>query len=216
MNYVVGMTLKVGNITPHPLSKSNFKPGSNNNNGESNYKRVDERKTFGQIKDDNLGHNSVADEFITKGTITLIKHENNIWYNACPTPKCGKKVSEADGKYFCAKCNQSVDQYEPRYMISLSTSDHTGGAWVNAFNEVGKTILQNTDANTMMNLKENNVLEYETVFQKSIFKQYKFKIRAKAEEYQGVSRVRCNVFNVEALNFAEESRWLIQQIRAAS
>ncbi len=217
-----------GNITPHPLSK-NLKSGAN---GEPfTAKRSDaERKTFSQIKDDSLGRGSNPDEFVTKGTVTLIKHENPIWYNACP--KCGKKVSESEpGKYDCAKCNTTVDQYEPRYMIALSASDHTGSAWLNAFNDVGKTLLQNNDASTLAGMKERGVrstlqcvlntflkatMEYEQVFQKSVFKQYKFKIRAKVETYQNVERVRCQLFYVEALDFAKESKWLIDQIKAAS
>lgn len=92
--------------------------------------------------------------------MTLIKHENNVWYPACPTPKCGKRVTESPdvpGQWVCSKCGQLFSSFEPRYILSASACDHTGSAWLNAFNEVGRVILDK-EANDLVSLKETNVI----------------------------------------------------------
>lgn len=50
--------------------------------------------------------------FETRGTIVLIKHEGNLWYNACPT--CNKKVTEENGQWKCEKCNTLLPNCEKR------------------------------------------------------------------------------------------------------
>jgi len=205
-----------GNITIYPLSKIISKTNSNYNGEPFGLKKSEERKTFSQIKDEGVGRGSHPDEFIVKGTVSLVKHENNIWYNACPTPKCNKKVTETGvpGQWECTKCNSTFNNYEPRYMLSLSASDHTGSAWLNAFNDVGKIIL-GKEASELVPLKDSKA-EYESVFQNAVFKQYKFGIRAKVETYNNVDRVRCNIFSAQPLNFVTESSCLIQQIQRFS
>lgn len=115
-----------GQINVSPLTQSR---SMNRDNGDGDFQRGDgntmfnknvERKSFGQIKSEGLGrfesHSSFMfnfnirsgsnSVFETKGTISLVKHENNIWYNACPEPKCNKKVIEENGQWKCEKCNK--------------------------------------------------------------------------------------------------------------
>jgi hypothetical protein len=128
------------NIAITPMSTNTGR--SSTFSGEGASRKIEDRVTFGQIKDQALGRGRTPDEFCVKGTVTLIKHENDVWYKACSTPKCGKKVTEVEpGQWRCDKCDVIRTFYEPRYMLSLSAADHTGSAWLNAFNEVGRTIL---------------------------------------------------------------------------
>lgn len=100
-----------GNVNASSIS---YNARANNPDQGGGAGRVDERKTFGQIKDEALGREK-ADWFVTKGTISLIKHEKEIWYFACPTPGCNKKVTDmGNGSYSCAKCNQSFPTYDVR------------------------------------------------------------------------------------------------------
>jgi replication factor A1 len=118
--------------------------------------RKDEFKTFGQIKDEALGR-AKTDYFITRGTITLIKHENNVWYDACPNESCNKKkITFNNGQYYCDKCKQNYPQAQQRYIMSLQAADPTGVCWLNAFNEVGEIIVGKS-ASEMAVLKEKNV-----------------------------------------------------------
>lgn len=53
---------------------------------------------------------------------------------------------------------------------------------------------------------------FEAVFVESCFKSYRFKIRAKAEEHQQEQRVKCHIMEAKPLDYAAESKWLLDQI----
>lgn len=54
---------------------------------------LDQRIAIASIKDDGLGMKEKPDYVTVKGTVTYIRHENDPWYTACPTPNCNRKVS---------------------------------------------------------------------------------------------------------------------------
>jgi replication factor A1 len=98
----------------------------------------------------------------------------------------------------------------PRYVFSFSASDYTGNTWLNAFNETGVRILGMT-ADDLAN--QRNTPAYTEAFSNACYKQYRFGIRAKNENYNGDPKVRYNVVNVEPIDFVSETTNLIQQIR---
>lgn len=53
---------------------------------------LDQRITIASIKDEGLGMKEKPDYVSVKGTVTYIRHENDPWYTACPTPNCNRKV----------------------------------------------------------------------------------------------------------------------------
>ena len=70
--------------------------------------------------------------------LTHIKTET-IAYPACTLQyngkQCNKKVQESgqgDGQWYCERCAGNC-QAEWRYMLNLKLEDHTGMAWVTAF-----------------------------------------------------------------------------------
>jgi len=171
--------------------------------------RTDERKTFAQVRLESLG-TSKADYFVVKGTVTLVRHETNVWYSACPT--CNKKVSDADSnQVYCEKCRKNV-QPTLRFLLSFSVSDHTGGAWLSAFNDVAEQLLGKT-AQQLSVLKETSPQAFEEIFQAVLLKQFKFRVRAKMESYQDTPRVKLSALNAVSLDLVDEAKWLIQQIK---
>jgi len=79
--------------------------------------------------------------------LTHIKTET-IAYPACTLQyngkQCNKKVQESgqgDGQWYCERCAGNC-QAEWRYMLNLKLEDHTGMAWVTAF-QVGRCCLSN-------------------------------------------------------------------------
>src|SRR5690242_16088915 len=70
------------------------------------------RKTIAQIKDEALGR-SQPSYFELKGTITMIKHDRDIWYHACSTSGCSKKVTQLpSGEWHCDRCNNTTPTCE--------------------------------------------------------------------------------------------------------
>eukprot|EP01114_Cavostelium_apophysatum_P012658 TRINITY_DN2887_c0_g1_i1.p1 TRINITY_DN2887_c0_g1~~TRINITY_DN2887_c0_g1_i1.p1 ORF type:complete len:632 (+),score=173.17 TRINITY_DN2887_c0_g1_i1:130-2025(+) len=198
-----------GNVNATSLTQASAR-------GEGNFQsQPQERKAFSQVKNDpNFGRTGPV-TFEAKGLITLIKHENNVWYDACP--HCNKKVQFVDGQYKCEspKCaNNTLDNCERRYIMSFAVADHSGTVWMNCFNETGEKLL-GISANELAGKKENSSAEYEDYFQKTLFKQMTFAVRAKEEQYgDNPAQVRYTAINCSPVNFVTESSKLIQQIRS--
>ncbi|RYH21142.1 hypothetical protein EON65_21380 [archaeon] len=72
---------------------------------------LDKRKVISCIRDENLGSQPDKPDIISiKGTIIYIKHDNDPWYTACPTPQCNKKVTEGmNGQWYCEKCGKAYE-----------------------------------------------------------------------------------------------------------
>lgn len=178
-----------------------------------------ERKTFGAVKDENMGMKEKPDYFNTRGTITFLKKdmEKAPWYNACPSDGCNKKVTEdQNGGFWCEKCNKNYDNFVPRYILSLMCCDSTGSQWLTAFNESAEILLGKT-AHEMLQLKNAGADEaYNAVFDAANFKTYMFKIKAKAEASpEGEMRLRCTCINANPIDYVSESNYLLEQIRQA-
>lgn len=114
----------------------------------------EKRKLIASIKDEGLGTQEKPDYITVKGTVIYIKHDNEPFYTACPTPGCNKKVVEGmSGEYSCEKCNRQFPSVKSfsliprpfltipfsqcirRYVLSISAADHTGSTWFSLFNE---------------------------------------------------------------------------------
>ncbi|KAL9980927.1 hypothetical protein ACROYT_G009569 [Oculina patagonica] len=170
-------------------------------------------KTFLQIKDENLGMGEKADYLTVKATVVYIKKDNCL-YKACPSAECNKKViEEGDGAYRCEKCNKTYPDFKYRLMLLTNLADFTGNQWVTCFQETAEIIL-NTTAGNLGQLKDSgDEPAFDQVFLHSNFKTYTFRIRAKMETYNDETRLKCTSVNVAPLDFKQESRRLIAEIK---
>jgi replication factor A1 len=177
----------------------------------------DPRKNFEQIEDEGLGRNEKPDYFITQGTVTFYKHDNERppWYNACPSEGCNKRVNpDEQGGWICEKCNKTYPTCQPRFILSVMACDASGSHWLNAFNDTAEQLLGKTAAE-MNDLKQSgNEGAYEAVYEAANFKTFNFKIRAKSDTYQDETRVRCHIIGASGLDFKAESLLLLDQIEA--
>jgi len=179
-----------------------------------------EKKSFSQIKQEYLGFSAPA-KFAVRGTVTILKHDTDPWYPACPgrDPQdaarlCNKKLFPNSSVWSCEKCGQNWDKPSMRYILNLVACDHTGSSWMTAFNEVGVQIL-GQDADTLYAWKEaGSDAVFNQVFENANFHTFNFKVRAKAETYQDDTRVKCSIVGATPVDFAAESRDLIREIQA--
>eukprot|EP01116_Phalansterium_solitarium_P017308 TRINITY_DN4229_c0_g2_i1.p1 TRINITY_DN4229_c0_g2~~TRINITY_DN4229_c0_g2_i1.p1 ORF type:complete len:652 (-),score=238.32 TRINITY_DN4229_c0_g2_i1:174-2129(-) len=198
-----------GHVSAQPLSS--MAQGGIDGEGGGFISSIQERKTFSQIKDENLGRDK-QDNFVLRGLITQIRHEGTMWYTACPTKGCNKKVTQEATGWHCVKCNKTYPQCEERYVLSLAAADHTGSSWLSAFNDQGIVLLGKT-ASELARLKESQPGEFDASVQRATFRQYKFKVKARTETWQDEARVKCSILAAEPLDFVEESKYLLNQIR---
>ena len=100
-----------------------------------------------------------------------------------------------------------------RYVLTIRVNDHSGSNWFSCFNDVATELL-GCSADTLALWKENkNEQAVEQAYNNATFRQLKFRIRAKSETYMDESRVKYQVMSAAPLNFADESRSLIDAIR---
>jgi hypothetical protein len=80
------------------------------------------------------------------------------YYNACTNASCQKKVTFANGAWFCEKCQDAfpsctqrlvtvslpypyLPSFVVRYMLNLLMADSTGGSWFSTFSDSATTII---------------------------------------------------------------------------
>jgi replication factor A1 len=192
------------------LSVSN-RTGGYSGSGKSSRQNIPV-KTFAQAKENPPANESTAtDTFISRASVFRIPHNGNITYKACITKECKSKrvVEKPSGGYECVNCGE-IPHCDERYILSVQAVDHTGFAYLSAFNDAALVLLNNTPANKLPNSKD--IAAYDAVFNDAAFKMYRFTIRAKMEPYQGETRLKNTIIHIEPVNFLEESNRLLQEI----
>ncbi|QDS71633.1 hypothetical protein FKW77_007381 [Venturia effusa] len=177
----------------------------------------DVTKTIAQTKEENLGMNEEKpDYFNVKGTVVYIRQEN-IYYPACASEDCNKKVVEVDpGSWRCEKCDRSFPKPQYRYVLSFNVADHTGSFWLSCFDEQARSMLGKT-ADEMNELKEaDETKTIEHIFQEANCKSYIFKVKAKMDTFRDEQKVRMSAMSVTPLNFKSECAKLTQMIKQYS
>lgn len=168
-------------------------------------------KTFGQLKNENIGQGDKPDYFTSKGTVIFLRKENSM-YMACPTDSCNKKVvDQGNGMYRCEKCNKEFPNYKWRMILSVNLADHTGNQWVTCFQDSAECIL-NVKADDLGNMKDTNEAQFDQVFTEANFKTYIFKLRAKVETYNDESRLKTVCANATPVDWVTDGKRLIEEI----
>ncbi|KAI9592047.1 hypothetical protein BDF19DRAFT_452987 [Syncephalis fuscata] len=168
-------------------------------------------KTFEQVKDENIGTGEKADYFNIKGVITKVR--DNLYYTACPSENCNKKVtSESDGSWFCEKCQRAYGSPEHRYILSFNVSDLCGQGWLQGFNETGIQIFGRT-ADELENIRLSNDEAYKSAIQDALFKPYIFRCRAKEETYNDTQRVRMSAVDASPVEPVAYGKQLLEMIK---
>eukprot|EP01113_Clastostelium_recurvatum_P027557 TRINITY_DN3326_c0_g1_i3.p1 TRINITY_DN3326_c0_g1~~TRINITY_DN3326_c0_g1_i3.p1 ORF type:complete len:672 (-),score=130.92 TRINITY_DN3326_c0_g1_i3:37-2010(-) len=173
------------------------------------------RHTLGEAKDRHFGVTGAPSTWSSKATVVRVKREGMLYYDACTTPDCKfKKVVPASGGFSCEKCHMTIERPHRRYTLNICISDNSNDMWATCFNEVG-LIIMGVDAETFAHAKENDELasQFEAIIAEATFKSWNFRIRAKEDEYLGDKRVKYAVVHVEPINFVQESRNLLAEIK---
>ncbi|KAI1107135.1 replication factor-a protein [Jackrogersella minutella] len=194
---------RVGNFASHNMSSMGSATG-----------RTDQTKTINEVKDENLGMETV-DYFNLKATIVYIK-QDNFAYPACSSDQCNKKViDQGDGTWRCEKCNISHPRPQYRYIMSVNVNDHTGQLWLSCFDDVGRVIM-GMSADEMMEIKENDEDRFPAIFEAANCTKLNFKCRAKMDTYGENQRVRYQVMSASPIDYRVESARLTDLIRTLS
>ncbi|KAF2671052.1 replication factor A 1 [Microthyrium microscopicum] len=193
----------------------------NNLSATSGASREQVMKTIQEIKDENLGQNTddegkpKDDYFTVKATVVWIR-EGTMWYAACQTEKCNRKVIEVnEGEWRCEMCQKNWPRPSYRYVLSVNVADHTGQLWLSAFDDSGKIIMGVT-GDEAQKAKEVDDSALKDIIEAATCKTYSFRCRAKLDTYNDEARVRYQIMYTNQVDFVRESARLAQQIKAFS
>ncbi|KAJ9677604.1 hypothetical protein PVL29_022537 [Vitis rotundifolia] len=150
--------------------------------------------------------------FSIRAYISFIKPDQTMWYRACKT--CNKKVTDAIGSgYWCEGCQKNDDECSLRYIMVVKVSDASGEAWLSVFNEQAERIF-GCSADELDKLKSQEG-EENLFLQKlkgAIWVPHLFRISVAQHEYMNEKRQRITARAVVPVDFAAESRLLLEEI----
>ena len=79
--------------------------------------------------------------YFLNGYISRIKNDERIFYAACMSENCRRKVVEDIQGYRCEHCNKSFVGYRPTYMITAKVSDFSDAIYINFAREHGSALI---------------------------------------------------------------------------
>ncbi|RLN30360.1 replication protein A 70 kDa DNA-binding subunit C-like [Panicum miliaceum] len=183
----------------------------------SSISRIYVQKTIAQIKDENLGRSDKPDFITVRAVISHVKADN-FCYPACTLElngkRCNRKVTNnGDGTWYCDRCNQSSENYEYRYMLVCQIKDHTAATYALGFQEVGEKIFGLTAQELfMIRNVEQDEARFAEIMGTVLLRECLFKLRIKAETFNGEQRVKCCIVGVEKLDASDINHHLSQEL----
>ncbi|KAF8041574.1 hypothetical protein BT93_A0234 [Corymbia citriodora subsp. variegata] len=158
-----------------------------------------------------LGEDKAA-FFSVRAYVSFIKPDQMMWYRACKT--CNKKVAEVVGPgYWCEECQKNDEGCSLRYIMVVKVSGPSGEAWLSAFNKEAEHIIGcPADELNQLKSQENEENPYQLKLKQATWAPHLFWVSVAQHEYMGKKRQKITVRGVAPVDFAAESRFLLEEI----
>ncbi|XP_024973030.1 replication protein A 70 kDa DNA-binding subunit B [Cynara cardunculus var. scolymus] len=149
--------------------------------------------------------------YSTRACMSLIKTDQTMSYRACKT--CNKKVTEAIGSgYWCEGCQKNEEDCSLRYILAAKFSDASGGAWFSVFNNEAEKII-GCSADELDKMKsQGDGTDFQLQLKKATWVPHLFRVSVAPREYNNEKRQRITVRAVAPVDFAAESKFLLEEI----
>ncbi|KVH98484.1 Nucleic acid-binding, OB-fold [Cynara cardunculus var. scolymus] len=135
--------------------------------------------------------------YSTRACMSLIKTDQTMSYRACKT--CNKKVTEAIGSGYW-------------YILAAKFSDASGGAWFSVFNNEAEKII-GCSADELDKMKsQGDGTDFQLQLKKATWVPHLFRVSVAPREYNNEKRQRITVRAVAPVDFAAESKFLLEEI----
>ncbi|CAN1312164.1 Replication protein A 70 kDa DNA-binding subunit B [Linum perenne] len=202
--------LRVGDFQDSSVSPvgSGLSP-SMKNGGRSMY--ADRVPLSRIVNDQSLGDDKPA-FFNIRGYVSFIKPDQTMWYRACKT--CNKKVTDGmGGGYWCEGCQKNDSECSLRYILALKVTDASGEGWVSAFNDEAEKILgSSADELNQLRSQQDDTSSYNSKLKAATWNPHLFRVSVTQNEYNHEKRQRITVKAVSSIDFAAESKFLLEEI----
>lgn len=154
--------------------------------------------------------------FSVYGILIDIPSGRKMFYLGCPNKQCRNKgvIEAPDGTYTCPNCKKIIAEPIPRYLFSFKIADFSMSSFCSVIGDekIGKIILNKTIQEwvTENSTKEDIILQNE--LRMSYFKTFHLKIRAKTEEYQGITKTKLTATEVTDADFVDGAKMYLSEI----
>ncbi|PWZ38739.1 Replication protein A DNA-binding subunit B [Zea mays] len=142
--------------------------------------------------------------------ISHIKPDQNMWYRACTT--CNKVIEVFGSGYWCEGCQKNDYECSLRYIMVIKVSDPTSEAWVSVFNEHAEKIIGCSADELDRIRKEEGDDNYVLKLKEATWVPHLFRISVTQDEYMNEMRQRITVRGEAPVDFAAESKYLLEEI----
>ncbi|CAN1312163.1 Replication protein A 70 kDa DNA-binding subunit D [Linum perenne] len=137
--------------------------------------------------------------------------KNGVWYRACKT--CNKKVTDGmGGGYWCEGCQKNDSECSLRYILALKVTDASGEGWVSAFNDEAEKILGSSADELNQLRSQDDTSSYNSKLKAATWNPHLFRVSVTQNEYNHEKRQRITVKAVSSIDFAAESKFLLEEI----
>jgi len=128
--------------SPNEGPKSNFNGSGGHGNGEKS-QRNSNLNLICEISESLCEENDTDQYhfFFLNGYVSRIKNDDRIFYPACLSDNCRRKVTEDTAGFKCEHCGKTYMTYQPTYMITAKISDFTESIYVNFAREHGTALM---------------------------------------------------------------------------
>ncbi|KAI3820148.1 hypothetical protein L1987_14006 [Smallanthus sonchifolius] len=149
--------------------------------------------------------------YSTRACMSMIKTDQTMYYRACKT--CNKKVTEELGSgYWCQGCQKTEVDCSLRYILSAKFSDASGGAWFSVFSDDAEKII-GCPADELDKMKsQDDASDFQTQLKKVTWVPHLLRLTVAPREYNNEKRQRITVKSVSPVDFAAESKLLLEEI----
>ncbi|CAN6470194.1 unnamed protein product [Victoria cruziana] len=165
------------------------------------------------VGDTSLGQDKPA-WFSIKAYISFIKADQTMWYRACKA--CNKKVTEAIGSgYWCEGCQKNDAESSLRYIMVVKVTDSSGEAYVSTFNEQAEKII-GCSADELETIKSEDDKAYQSKLKEATWMPHLFRVSVVQSEYMNEKRQRITVRSEAPVDWAAETKHLLEELPKSS
>ncbi|PRQ16340.1 putative replication factor A protein [Rosa chinensis] len=148
--------------------------------------------------------------FSVKAYISSIKPDQTLWYRACKM--CNKKVTESlDGGFWCDGCQKNAEECSLRYILVARAMDATSEVYLSVFNNEAERII-GCSADELDKLRSEEHSLYEVKLKQATWVPHVFRVSVSQNEYNNEKRQRITARAAAPLDFAAESKFLLEEI----
>jgi replication factor A1 len=142
--------------------------------------------------------------------LAFVNPDQSLYYLACPENN-RKVVEQGPGEYYCEYDGKTYPQAVRRYVAAARVIDDSGILPAQIFNDQAEIIF-GKKADRMHEIRESDAAAYKAALVQSQWNEWTMRVKCQAQEYNGEIRKRYAIIDAQPVNYAKESRRILQLI----